>query len=86
MTSLEPVFTAAEVAGMEKITPQTVAVGCARGLFPGAYQTGDTGGQWRIPESAILAWRDRNKAPVVDDPTRLEPRNPRAAAMRRRTA
>lgn len=86
MTTLERVYTVTEVAGLERVSAQTVAANCRAGLFPGAYQISESGGQWRIPESAIIAWRDRGKAPKVDDPYRLEPRNPRAAARRRKPA
>ena len=86
MTALEPVYTVSEVADIEKVSTQTVALNCRAGLFPGAYQTSTTGGQWRIPQSAVIAWRDRGKAPKVDDPTRIEPRNPRAASRRRKSA
>lgn len=86
MSALEPVYTVSEVADMEKVSAQTVALNCRNGLFPGAYMTGKRGGQWRIPQSAVIAWRDRGKAPKVDDPNRIEPRNPRAASRRRKSA
>lgn len=86
MSSLEPVYTAAEVAAIEKVSAQTVALNCSAGHFPGAYRTSGAHGQWRIPESAVIAWRDRGKAPEVDDPHRIQPRNPRAANRRRRSA
>lgn len=83
--ALEPVFTTREVADMEHVSPQTVAANCASGKFPGAYRTSDQG-PWRIPESAVIAWRGRGKAPKPEDPDRIEPRNPRAQKRTRKAA
>lgn len=76
--TLEPTFTTAEVAQMEKVSIQTVTLNCQQGKFPGAYKTAFPRGEWRIPESAVAAWRLRGKAPIPDDPYRIQPRNPRA--------
>lgn len=35
---------------------RTVQRYCKRGLFPGAYRTE---GQWRIPQSALIQYRER---------------------------
>lgn len=83
--ALETVYTTREVADMEHISVQTVALNVAAGKFPGAYRTSERG-QWRIPESAVIAWRDRGKAPIPTDPNRIQPRNPRAQKRSRRAA
>lgn len=83
--ALETVYTTREVADMEHISVQTVALNVAAGKFPGAYRTSERG-QWRIPESAVIAWRDRGKAHIPTDPNRIQPRNPRAQKRTRRAA
>jgi len=83
--ALEPVYTAAEVATIERLHPSTVSQACKAGQFPGAYQTGQVGGEWRIPESAVVAYREsktQRPAPAGG----IEPYSPRARSRKRRAA
>lgn len=81
-TALEDVFTTAEVAQMERVSAYTIMQACREGQMPGAYRTRGNTGQWRIPGSAVLAYRDRNKVHTVD-PERIEPRSPRDRSRKR---
>lgn len=82
--SAEPVYTVAQVAQMLRLTEGTVALHCRTGLVPGAFRTGPKRGQWRIPESAIEAYKNRHRAPVPDDPYRIQPRRPQAQRLHNR--
>ena len=83
--ALEHVYTAAEVADLERLHPATVSQACKAGRFPGAYQTGLKAGEWRIPESAVIAYREsRTQQPAP--PGGIEPYSPRARNRKRRAA
>lgn len=62
MGGLERVYTTREVAEIEGISSASVSNACAAGRFPGAYRTGTVKGAWRIPESAIAAYREAQSA------------------------
>lgn len=84
--SVERAYSTAQVAELLSLSRDTVSMYCHQGLVPGAFQVGGGRGPWRIPESSIEALMRRHRAPVVDDPSRIQPRNSRARARRRRAA
>lgn len=50
-------LTTADVAGLLKVCPTTVARKAAAGAFPGARKTSGETGDWRIPREAVEAFR-----------------------------
>lgn len=87
-----------EVASLEGLNVATVTRMCRRGQFTGAYKTGGAvGGQWRIPETALVEYRQRQikateaeyrdrqaeETEVELDPFLVPPRS--AAAQKRRS-
>lgn len=62
MSGLERVYTTREVAEIEGVSTAVVSNACNAGRFPGAYRTGMVKGAWRIPESAIVAYRENQSA------------------------
>lgn len=54
---MEPVYTCREIAAIEKVTPAVISEKCKKGQYPGAYKTAGAGGSWRIPVSALEAYR-----------------------------
>lgn len=84
-TLMDRTYTAAEVAEIERVNVQTIQAACREGRMPGAYRTDGNAGHWRIPESAIIAYRERNKVqPVAPDV--IEPRRPRDRLRKRLSA
>ena len=58
----EPDLTVAELAKLLDVRPETVRRYLTSGAFPGAYRMTDgPKAVWRIPRSAVLAWRTRGQ-------------------------
>ncbi|CRH64668.1 Uncharacterised protein [Chlamydia trachomatis] len=69
--SLEKIYTAQEVAEMERVSPHSVTNACVAGEYPGAYRL-SVRGPWRVPESAIVERRRRLADQARADAKRLE--------------
>lgn len=52
-------LTVAEAATMLRVSPRTLYRYIEDGLLPGVWKTQ---GEWRIPRSAVTAYRERNAA------------------------
>lgn len=57
-----PDLTATEVAARLRVHRETITRYIAAGLFPGSYRMkGGTRGQWRIPQTAVIAFIERDQ-------------------------
>lgn len=82
--SLEQTYNVEEVAEIEHMPASSIRAMCADGAFPGAYKSGQRAcGAWRIPESAIVKYR-QNRANLDAPPLAALPR--RRTPRRRKTA
>lgn len=93
MSGLERVYTTREVAEIEGLSATAVSEACKEGRFPGAYRTGTVKGSWRIPESAIRAYREAQSAASQPDSQApaygiapYRPQDRRGQRLRRRSA
>lgn len=87
----ERVLTVKDVDQVEGVSAWSISQACARGDFPGAYKSGKgakRGSPWRIPESAIAAYRAARTpysvSPQAEEPERVPGLGPRSGRSRRR--